>query len=100
MSSMFRTREEARDCGIRMAGRDPATTDVTVDPNLTVVPAWVPLGAVDDPDYERRKAEATANQVGYRFVNSLGTRVGIVTDTFRDGYCCWGVLPNGAAVRF
>ena len=100
MSTQFFTRNGARDYGIALAGCNPATVQLTEDPDTRVTPAWAALMDKDDSEYEKKMEEAVADQIAYRFINVDGAEVRIVTDTFRDGFCVWGVLSNGAAVRF
>lgn len=100
MSTQFPTPEAARDYGVILAGVDPTKAQLREDPDLRVTPAWLALHDVDDPEYEQKRAEALADQKGYRFLNGNGMEVGIVVDAFRDGWCVWGVAPNGAAFRF
>jgi hypothetical protein len=100
VSTQLSSPEEARDLGVRMAGVDPATVVLTEDPNVRVDAAWVALADPDSPDYAKRVAESKAHQKAYRFKNCDGVAVTIVVDKFRDGWCCWGVLPNGYCVRF
>lgn len=100
MSSFFRTPDAALDYGLSMAGVNRETAQLVEDPDLHVIPAWLAFKGEDDPEYEKEKAEVFKDQKGYRGKNDRGMDFGLVIDTFRDGWCVWGVTPEGSSVRF
>lgn len=100
MSTQFPTPDSALDFGLSMAGVTRVTAQLVEDPDLRVTPMWLALIDEDDPDYAAKKAEALDGQKGYRGKNVDGNDFGLVVDRFRDGWCVWGVTPQGAAVRF
>ncbi len=100
MSTYLDTFESARNYGIGMAGVDPKTVTLIEDDALRVQSAAGFLSDPNTPEGQEMIRKDLEGQRGFRFKNKNDVDVTIVVAPFRDGFCVWGILPSGAAMRF
>ena len=99
MSSMFNSVDEAKSVVAEMAGVDPATFEDVPDLHVGGMETML----LDDPNTDeaikQEIRDRIAAQKGFKFTDSHGQECKIVIGPFRDGFDCWIIGQNGAAMR-
>lgn len=101
MSTMFSSVEQAKGFVASMAGVDPGKTIFEEVPDLHVLGMGALLLGKSETSEEVKKSiqKRIDSQKGFMFKNSDGQEIRIVIGPFREGFDCWVVAENGAAMR-